>query len=611
MKRSRNRRWVLAAAVAASLVSVPAMAQIRAGQDGHANDSSNRVGSGGYNSGGWVYNNGINSNQVVYGNVTGGQWFQGPHSRDPRSFTGPTGETLGDQFIRGTTGAPTSYQAWTPQYSPTPFYGAGRAVAPPTGTERLGVTNSYGYVGTGVVPVGPDSLHSEITTATQLLRESPGGPNTVLGVHQGITNLATGDISQPATGEAILGTSSPLYGLQGLPGQPGSQNDLELPLFSPPSLAPGGTDKFRLQQSEIERLRNELQSTPIDQAATNAANGNPTGGPNQNNNSQPQQPGTLQSSNLNRAADQPNGSNLNGPQQQQGNQSLNSADQINANPPQAQQQRITLVQARQPGAGGNVLRQRLDQYLTPQMRELRANAQYLNKLAQFKDKAAAEAAGRGATTRPAVGGIGAEGAAGPGGYISTTPLPGAGAGPGGNVTGQPVKINSLAEGVSAKGLHDLLKSAEDLMRQDRFQSALQKYDAAEQVAPHDTLIAMGRANAELGAGFYHRASTDLHTVFEIDPALLMGQYDLKSWFSPKRLQFITKELSDLAASDPKSEDPAFLLAYIAYNTGDTAKAADYLKQARTRSGGRDFLLDQLEARWKLSGSSIPNSGLNK
>jgi hypothetical protein len=603
----------LAAAVAASLVCVPAMAQLRAGQDGHANDSSNRIGSGGYNSGGWVYNNGINSNQVVYGNVTGGQWFQGPHSRDPREFTGPTGETLGDQFIRGTTAAPTAYQAWSPQYSPTPFYGSGRAVAPPTGTERIGVSSSYGFVGSGNAPVGAYSLQSEITTGTQLLRESPGGPNAVLGVHKSLIDPATNDISQPATGEAILGASSPLFGLQGLPGQPGSENATDMPLFAPPSLVPGGTDKFRMQQSDLERLRSELQSTPMDQQAIDAANGNPTGGSNQNNNAGPLQPqqqtGTLSSSNINRTADQPNASNLSGPQQQQGAQGMTSADRINGTSPQAQQQRITLVQPRQPGAGGNVLQQRLDQYMTPQMRELRASAQYLNQLGQFRAKAAAEGPGRGATTKPATGGFGTEGS-GAGGYISSTPLPGAGTGA--NATGQQVKIKSLADGVSAKGLHDLLASAEDLMRQDRFQSAIEKYDAAEQVAPHDTLIALGRANAELGAGFYHRASTDLHTVFEIDPALLMGQYDLKNWMNPNRLQFMNKELSDLAASDPKSEDPVFLLAYLAYNTGDPAKAADYLKQARARSGGRDFLLDQLEARWKATaGSSVPGSGLNK
>lgn len=609
MKQSRNNRWVLAAAVAASLMSVPAMAQIRAGQDGHASDSSNRVGSGGYNSGGYIYNNGVNPNQVIYGNVTGGQWFHGPGERDPRQFTGPSGATIGDEFIRGTSGVPTAYQPATPQYSPQPFYGAGRQVAPPTGTERLGYTGSF--VGTGTAPVGGYNLFNNIAAASDVLRQSPG-QDTPIGVRHGLLD-SQGDLTQLPPNQAILDASSPLYGLQGLPGQPGSENG-ELSTFAPPSLAPGGTDRFRMQQSEIERLRNELQSTPMDQGTQqNGANGNAKGGPNQN---AAQQNGTLStSSSLNNAAEQPNGSNLNGQQQQTNTPALNSGTLNNGNTPQGQQQRSTLVQPRVPGGQANVLRDRFDQYLTPQMRVLRANAQNLNLLSRIKSKANAPGE-HGATTQPAGAGavdtsIGAEGA-GAQGYISTTPIPGAAAGNGGgNVAGQPVKITSLADGVSAKGLHDLLKSAEDLMRQDKFESAIEKYKAAEQVAPRDTLIALGRANADLGAGFYHRASTELHNVFGIDPALLMGQYDLKSWFSPRRLQFITKELSDLAASDPKSEDPVFLLAYISYNTGDTAKAADYLKQARTRSGGSDYLLDQLESRWKLSGPSVPASGLNK
>jgi tetratricopeptide (TPR) repeat protein len=600
MEQSRNSRWMLAAAVAASLMAVPAMAQLRAGQDGHANDSSNRIGSGGYNSGGYMYNNGINPNQVIYGNVTGGQWFHGPGERDPRQFTGPSGATLGDEFIRGTSGVPTAYQPATPQFGPQAFYGAGRQVAPPTGTERLGYTGSF--VGTGAVPVGPLTLGNEITASNALLRQSPG-QDTVLGLHHSLVDPQTGDITQLNVGQAILDVSSPLYGLQGLPGQPGSENATELPMFAPPSLTPGGTDRFRMQQSEIERLRSELQSTPMDQQALNAANGNNPngGGPKQGNNAQ--QNGAMSSSNLTNAAEQPNSSNLNG---QQGNTGLNAGNLTNANTPLGQQQRITQVQPRLPGSQGNALQQRLDRYLTPQMRELRANAQYVNQMARFHQKAMAPGAGRGATTQPAAG-FGSEpaGDVGAGGYTST-PLPGGNA-----AAGQPVKIHSLAEGVSAKGLHDLLKSAEDLMKQDRFQSAIEKYDAAEQVAPHDMLIALGRANAELGAGFYHRASMDLHTVFETDPSLLMGQYDLKSWMSDQRLQFVTKELSGLATSDPKSEDPVFLLAYIAYNTGDTAKAADYLKQAKARSGGRDFLLDQLEAKWKLPGTSTPGSGLNK
>lgn len=602
MKRSRNGRLVWAAMAAASLISVPAMAQIRAGQDGHANDSSNRVGSGGYNAPGSVYNNGITPNQIIYGNVTGGLQFQGPHERDPRSFTGFTGSTVADQFTRGTTGVPTAYQPASPQYAPQLFFGASRNVAPPTGTQPLGYTGSY--VSTGGVPVGPmTSLPSEVAASGDILRQR-SGDSAPIGVRTTLLNPETGDLNTAPTGEAILSPSSPLFGLQGLPGEAGNDNSTDLPGFAPPSLTPGGTDRFRMQRSDLERLRSELSGTPNDQG--NAANGTTNDSTNgQTNNGQ--QTGTLQSSSLSAPADGPAGSGLNPQQPGDGIGNGNLTNNVGGNL-QGQQQRSTLVPARVPGSQGNVLRQRLDQYLTPQMRALRDSAQYVNRMAQIRNKAATPG---GPTSRPSMGAGPLETGTPGGAYAQPNLTPGASpALTPGVAPGQPVKINSLADGVSAKGLHDLLKSAEDLMRQDKFQSALDKYDAAQQVAPHDTLIALGRANAELGAGFYHHASADLHTVFLSDPALLMGQYNLKNWMSEKRLEYITRELSDLAAAEPKSEDPVFLLAYVSFNTGDAAKAADYLKQARARAGNKDDLLDQLDVRWRPAGASA-TPDLNK
>ena len=59
-------------------------------------------------------------------------------------------------------------------------------------------------------------------------------------------------------------------------------------------------------------------------------------------------------------------------------------------------------------------------------------------------------------------------------------------------------------------------------------------------------------------------------------------------------------MRDLSAADAKQETPAFLLAYISYNTGQESQAETYLREAKARSHGRDPLLSQLESRWKLS-----------
>ena len=47
------------------------------------------------------------------------------------------------------------------------------------------------------------------------------------------------------------------------------------------------------------------------------------------------------------------------------------------------------------------------------------------------------------------------------------------------------------------------------MKQGKFSSALDKYDQAEQVAPNNSLIKLGRANAELGASYFARADQHL------------------------------------------------------------------------------------------------------
>jgi hypothetical protein len=171
----------------------------------------------------------------------------------------------------------------------------------------------------------------------------------------------------------------------------------------------------------------------------------------------------------------------------------------------------------------------------------------------------------------------------------------------------PVQIKSLAQGVSASGLASLLKDAETDMKAGKFNSALDKYDDAEQVAPNNPLILMGRANALLGQSYYSRAEQNLRQAFMQNQELLMGQYDLRSFLDSSRLDFIVKELKTLAEAEPKEPRHVFLLAYIAYNTGNEAMAASYLDLAEKRAGGKDPLYPLLRKYWSLpEQTSAPN-----
>jgi tetratricopeptide (TPR) repeat protein len=171
----------------------------------------------------------------------------------------------------------------------------------------------------------------------------------------------------------------------------------------------------------------------------------------------------------------------------------------------------------------------------------------------------------------------------------------------------PVKVPSLATGVKGKGLADTLKNAENLMKEGKFTSALDQYDTAEQVAPNNPLTRLGRANAELGAAYYARAEAHLRDVFQKNPELLAGQYDLTNMLGEQRMQVLVKDLKEIANREQKEARPVFLLAYIAYNTGNEQNAEAYLDLADKRSGGKDPFFQLLRQNWALPGAGAPTT----
>jgi len=163
----------------------------------------------------------------------------------------------------------------------------------------------------------------------------------------------------------------------------------------------------------------------------------------------------------------------------------------------------------------------------------------------------------------------------------------------------PPQIKSFSEGVKAKGLGEILKKSEDLMKEGKWFSAKEQYDVAQQVAPNNMLILVGRANAELGGSYYGQAEADLRTAFTNDPATLEGQYDLRSMIGDERLQFLVKDLKDIASKNPAQARPLFLLAYIDYNTGNERLAAGRLDLAEKRAGPNDTFYSLVRKHWVL------------
>jgi cytochrome c-type biogenesis protein CcmH/NrfG len=172
--------------------------------------------------------------------------------------------------------------------------------------------------------------------------------------------------------------------------------------------------------------------------------------------------------------------------------------------------------------------------------------------------------------------------------------------------GKPVQVTSLADGVNARGLAQLLRSAERLMEQKKFGEALAAYDSAQQVAPNNPLIAVGTAHAEIGAATYRNAEAHLRDAFVRDPALMHAQYDLKKFLGQDHLQVVINDLKDIAKREPNFATPAFLLAYISYNTGNEPQAVTYLDDVEKRLGRPDAVVKLLRANWTLPPAAPAN-----
>ena len=81
---------------------------------------------------------------------------------------------------------------------------------------------------------------------------------------------------------------------------------------------------------------------------------------------------------------------------------------------------------------------------------------------------------------------------------------------------------------------------------------------------------------------------------------------LVKFLGEERLQFVIKDLKEIANTEKQQAGPTFLLAYIARNMGNDKLAADYLTETEKRLGGPDETVDSMRTAWRL-----PKSGATK
>ena len=625
MSRTITRKTLKMTRILAAVASV-ALPAVALGQGqidaGRSNDASNRVGSGGRNDA-FVqpnrYSNSVinNGNQIVTGNVTMGRGFRdGVGYTNPYALRVPTAGLGSDNFIKNSAGVPQPYTREPIPNQATPFYGSSQTATPPPGYQ-LSPTRG------GFVPAppvgGPRAAEDQRIGVIDLNQPiSPAvGPNTL--ITRG--SLTPGGAAAAAGGEpapAGIITGSPLYGVREWnPRDPADRLFLESMVRDQNN----ALDRLRMDPREVQKMRDELQKVLGDDPAqtgqgTGAGAGAGGGGAGQTGVGQGAAPGARRTGDsftldpLGRTFDSPSDGALN-------NKPLNSqlqTAQVGTGLDTQQSNRLRLLgQAQRTSAQYSELNKRLEQYYEERRKTDADFSREFNDAVRAKN---AKAADPNNPNKPPAGGINNVGrlpGGAPGGAGAADAIPGK---PGENAARPPVKkpapikVGTLAEGVKVEGLANLLKKAEQLMKDGRFVSALDQYDAAEAVQP-SPLIWLGKANAELGAGFFARADAHLRQAFTADKALLMGQYDLRGMLGEQRLEKLVADLKDLTNKDQKAPTPVWLLAYISYNSGNERMALGFLDLAEKRSGGQDPFFKLVREHWALPEGEQPAQDQNK
>lgn len=591
--RSTGKSWKLALAAAgvAGFLSASALGQARV-DTGNALDANNRVGSGGLNSGGSVYNQNALNNAIVTGNVTGGREFRGNVPYSPtNAFRGSLAGSGIDRFVANSAGTGGNYTAQN-SFRARPFIGQSEGIGAPTGFQQVGNSGAFVY--------NPPATDRQIGDTR--FGWASEGPSQAL--------PRPGEFIMPgpvdptgAGGSPGLITASPLYGIRSLnPGDAVDRRFIERYTGALGDNRPGESDAMAL-----ERLRQELNDPANDEST------DPT--------KTTDLPGT-----------QLDSATPNQPLKDGLSSSSTASDPLGAGLGSGQQitNRVVLPSLVRQSPQYRDLQQRLAKFGNDPTRQFNEE----RKLKEEMEAAASRPPGPTSPGGPGTGGpsTGGPGLGGPGVGSPTTGSPGAGTTatggtgvgegtalpPGGIMPGTRVPvvaerptISSLATGIKAKTAADLLTEAEKLMREQKFNAALEKYDFAEQVAPNDPVVLLGRAHAELGAASYGRAEGNLRRALSAEPSLMMARYDLRAFLGDERLATVQKDLKDIAKNEPTAVRPLVLLAYLAYNDGNDRLASGYVDLAEKRSTAKDPFFAALRKYWDLPAYGTDPAGLDK
>lgn len=142
-----------------------------------------------------------------------------------------------------------------------------------------------------------------------------------------------------------------------------------------------------------------------------------------------------------------------------------------------------------------------------------------------------------------------------------------------------------------------MRAGEEALAERRWFTAEERFSAALRNRPGDAMAAAGRIHAQLGAGMYRSAASNLRNLFTGYPELLTQRYDERLLPRAERLERVRTQLRDKTSRDTEvGRDAALLLAYLGFqheNPGDVREGFAALERINAASGGERTALIKL------------------
>ena len=155
-------------------------------------------------------------------------------------------------------------------------------------------------------------------------------------------------------------------------------------------------------------------------------------------------------------------------------------------------------------------------------------------------------------------------------------------------------LESMA-GSGETAFNRLLARAEERMGEGRYFDAGSLYQRALSLRPGYPLAMIGQVHAQLAAGLFRSASTNLRRVLSRHPELIAARYNQPLLPETPRLREVQNELQRQAQADGGA-DAALLLAYLAYQRNQPAIIQDALSELGQQREN-DRLLPLLRSIW--------------